>query len=154
LLDPFVSNIKDSLKKLPFFSQSLVCCDFAQRWCSSPMETLGGRAYSLKQHTQSSIPNMLLNILASNINGFLRKATVFLHSLERGCFVQSWCSSPLKMLTVRKRSFQKLTQFTKHNNVKSPLVCNINTSLTQLQCFSHSLELSPSAQGDVTHPGK
>jgi hypothetical protein len=31
LLDPLVSNMKDSLKKVKFFSHSLVCVDFAQR---------------------------------------------------------------------------------------------------------------------------
>jgi hypothetical protein len=110
------------------------------------METLSGRAYSLKQHTQFSILNMLLNHLASNINGFLRKATVFLHSLQRCCIAQSWWSSPLKMLTVRKHSFQMLTQFPLHNKVKGPLACNINASLTKLQCCSHSLEWRYSAE--------
>jgi hypothetical protein len=107
---------------------------------SSTMETLRGRAYCLKQHTQFSNLNMRLNHLASNINCFLRKATVFLPSLERGCSAQCWCSSPLKTLTVRKRSFQMLTRFTMPNKVKGPLACNTNASLTELQWFSRSLE--------------
>jgi hypothetical protein len=110
------------------------------------METLRGGAYCLKRHTQFSNLNMLLNHLASNIICFLRKATVFLHSLERGCFAQSWCSSPLKTLTVRKRSFQMLTRFTMQKKVKSPLAYNTNASLTELQCFSHSLEWGDSAE--------
>jgi hypothetical protein len=110
------------------------------------METLRGRAYCLKQHTQFSNLNMLLNHLASNINCFLRKATLFLPSLERGCFAQSWYSSPLKTLTVRKRSFQMLTRFTMHNKVKGPLACNTNASLTELQWFSCSLEWGDSAE--------
>jgi hypothetical protein len=110
------------------------------------METLRGRAYCLKRHTQFSNLNMLLNHLASNINCFLRTATVFLHSFERSCFAQSWCSSPLTTLTVRKLSFQMLTRFTKHNKVKGPLACNTNASLTELQCFSHSLEWGDSAE--------
>jgi hypothetical protein len=110
------------------------------------METLSGRAYSLKQHTQFSILNILLNHLASNINGLLKKATVFLHSLERCCIAQSWWSSPLKTLTVRKHSFQMLTQLTMHNKVQGPLACNISASLTELQCFSLSLEWGDSAE--------
>ena len=97
---------------------------------------------------------MLLNHLASNINGFPRKATVYLHSLARGCFAKSCCSSTLKILTVRKHSFQMLTQFTMHNKANGPLACNTNASLTELQCFSHSLERVDSGQGDVAHPGK
>jgi hypothetical protein len=110
------------------------------------METLRGRAYCLKWHTQFSNLNMLLNHLASNINCFLRKATVFLHSLERGCLAQSWCASPLKTLTVSKRSFQMLTRFTMLNKVKGPLACNANASLAEQQCFSHSLEWGDSAE--------
>jgi hypothetical protein len=41
------------------------------------METLRGRAYCLKQHTQFSNLNMLLNRLASNINCFLEKLHFF-----------------------------------------------------------------------------
>jgi hypothetical protein len=110
------------------------------------METLRRRAYSLKRHTQFSNLNMLLNHLASNINCFLRKATVFLHSLERGCLAQSWCASPLKMLTVSKRSFQMLTRFPMQNKVKGPLACNANASLAELQCFSHLLEWDDSVE--------
>jgi hypothetical protein len=145
-LDPLRSNIKDSLRKLQVFSHSLACSHYAQRWCSSPMETLRGRANSLKQPTQFSNLNMLLTHRAPNFHCVLRKATVFLHSLERGCFAQSWRSSPLKMLTVRKRSFRMLTRFTMHNKVKGPLACNTTASLTELQCFSHSLEWGDSAE--------
>jgi hypothetical protein len=105
-LDPLGSNIKDSLRKLQVFSHSLVCSHYAQRWCSSPMETLRGIVYCLKQHTQFSNLNMLLNHLVSNINCVLRKATVFLHSLERGCFAQSWHSSPLKCWQSRSVLFK------------------------------------------------
>jgi hypothetical protein len=90
LADSLVSNIKDSLKKLQFFSHSRVWGDCAQRLCSLPMETGSGRVYTIKQHTQCTMLNMLLSLLASNIYDFLRRATVFLHSIERGCFAQSW----------------------------------------------------------------
>jgi hypothetical protein len=52
------------------------------------METLRSREYSLKQHTQFSVLNMVLNYLASIITDFLRRATEFLQSLERDCFAQ------------------------------------------------------------------
>jgi hypothetical protein len=89
---------------------------------------------------------MQLNHLASNIDCFLSKATVFLHSLERGCWTQIWCSSPLKMLTVRQHSFQMLTRFHMQNKAKGPLAWNTNASLAELQCFSHSLEWGDSAE--------
>jgi hypothetical protein len=117
LADPPVSNIKDSLKKPQFFSHSLVWGDFAQRWCSLPMETRSAKEYTIKQHTQCTMLTMLLSHLASNIYDFLRRAIVLLHSFERGCFAQSWCSSPMKTLTDRQRSFQMLTQLTMLNTV-------------------------------------
>jgi hypothetical protein len=117
LADPLVSNIKDSLKKLQFFSHSLVWGDFAQRWCSLPIETRSAKEYTIKQHTQCTMLTMLLRHLASNIYDFLIRAIVFLHSFERGCYAQSWCSSPMKTLTGRQRSFQMLTQLTMLNTV-------------------------------------
>jgi hypothetical protein len=56
---------------------------------------------------------------------------VFLHSLERGCFPQSWCSSPMKTLAVRQCFFQKLTQLTMLNILQVPLAWNIKASLTR-----------------------
>jgi hypothetical protein len=52
----------------------------------------------------------------------------------------------LKTLTVSKRSFQMLPQFTMENKVKGPLACNPNAALAELQCFSHSLEWGDSAE--------
>jgi hypothetical protein len=72
-LDPLFSNIKDSLRNMQFFSHSIVCSCYAQRWCSSPMETLRGRAYCLKQPTQFSNLNMLLLTLIV----FLEKLQIF-----------------------------------------------------------------------------
>jgi hypothetical protein len=46
LLDPLVSNIKDSLTNPQFFSHLLVCGDFAQGLCSSPMKRLKVRQRS------------------------------------------------------------------------------------------------------------
>jgi hypothetical protein len=55
----------------------------------------------------------------------------FSHLLVCGDFAQSWRSSPMKMLTVGQRPFQKLTQFTILYKVQGPLDCNINASLTR-----------------------
>ena len=60
----------------------------------------------------------------------------------------------MKTLTVRQSSFQKLTKFTMLNKVQGPHACNTIVSLTELQCFSLSLEWVDSGQGDVAHPGK
>jgi hypothetical protein len=110
------------------------------------METLRSREYSIKQHTQFSVLNMVLNHLVSNINDFLRRTSVFLHSLERHCFAQSWCSSSMNMLRGRQRSFQMLTQFTMLNKCKTLLLVTLMLLLQEPQCFSHSLERGDSAQ--------
>jgi hypothetical protein len=145
-LDPLVSNIMDSLTKTAVLFPFTCMWWFAQWWCSSPLETLRGREYSLKQHTQFTMLKMVLNHLASNINDFHRRATEFLLSHWRGCFAQGWYSSHMKTLTGRQHSFQSLTQFTMPNKVQDPFACNINVLLQELQCFSHSLEWRDSAQ--------
>jgi hypothetical protein len=52
----------------------------------------------------------------------------------------------METLKVRQRSSSKLTQFTMISKVQGPLACNINVSLTELQCFSHSHEWGYSAE--------
>jgi hypothetical protein len=119
------------LYKLHSIFHSLVWAHFEQRCCSSLMKTVRVRHYFLKQQTQFTMLNKVLDPPASNNNDFLRRATVFLHSLERDYFAQSWCSSPMKMLRGSQYSFQKLTQFTMINKVLHPLACNINDSLAR-----------------------
>jgi hypothetical protein len=75
----------------------------------------------------------VLDTLASNINDFFRRATVFLHSLERGYFAQSSCSSPMKTLRGRQDSFEKLTQFTMVNKVLTLLLQTLKILLQELQ---------------------
>jgi hypothetical protein len=53
------------------------------------METLRSKQYSFKEQAEFTMLNKLLEPLASNINDFLRRAKVFLLSLERGYFAQS-----------------------------------------------------------------
>jgi hypothetical protein len=106
LLDPLVLTLRILLKQLQFFSHSLVWGDFAQRWCSSALETLRGREYLLKQHTQFTILNMLLNNLASNTYDFLRRTPVFLHSLERCYLNKVDVSYPWKPWQVGSVSFK------------------------------------------------
>jgi hypothetical protein len=119
------------LNKLHCIFHSLVWDDFEQRWCSSFMTTMRGRHYSLKQQTQFTMTNKVIDPLAYNINDFLRRATVFLHLLERGFFAQNWCSSLMKMVRGRQYTFQKLTQFTMLNKMLDPLYSNIDDSLTR-----------------------
>jgi hypothetical protein len=117
LLDPLFSHIKDSLTNFQFFSHLLACSDFAQSLCSSPMKSLGRRVYFLKVYTQFSILNTLLNHLASNINGFLRKAQCF--------------SIHLKGLFCKNLQ----TEFTILTMLLDPLVPNIKDSLTKAAVF-------------------
>jgi hypothetical protein len=130
LQDPLVSNINDSLARdtvlLPFTWMGCFC----KKVMSSPMKTLRGRHFSLKQQTQFTMLIMVLDSLSSNINDFLRRATVFLHSLERGYFGQNCCSSAVKTLS-RHYSFKQQTQFTILNKVLDPLASTIIDSLKQ-----------------------
>jgi hypothetical protein len=57
---------------------------FEQRWCFSLLKTLRGRQYSLIQQTQFTMQSKMLDPLPSNMKDFLRRSTVFLHSLEMG----------------------------------------------------------------------
>jgi hypothetical protein len=106
LLDSLVLTLRILLQQLQFFSHSLVWGDFALRWFSSPLETLRGGEYSLKQHTQFTILNMLLNNLASNTYDFLRRIPVFLHSLERCYLNKVDVSYPWKPWQVGSVSFK------------------------------------------------
>jgi hypothetical protein len=117
--------------KLHCLLSLLVWGEFEPRWFPSVKNTLRGKHYSLEQQAPFTIINKVLNPLASHIHRFLRRATVFLHSLERGYFAESWCSSPMKTLRGRQNSFQKITQFTMLSNLPDPLASNINHCLPQ-----------------------
>jgi hypothetical protein len=118
------------LQELQCFFLSLERGHFAKSWCSSLMKTLRVKQYSFEQLRQYTMLKKVLDPLASNINDFLRRATVFLHSLERGYFAQSWCSPQMKTVTGRQCSFKQQTQFTMLNKVLDPFASNINDSLT------------------------
>jgi hypothetical protein len=81
-LDYLASNINDSGTQatLPFTCMG--------RFCSKVMflshETLRAGHYSLKEQTQFTVLNKVLDSLVSNLNDFLRRPTVLLLSIERG----------------------------------------------------------------------
>jgi hypothetical protein len=131
LRDPLASNTYDSLTQVTLLLPFTCMGNFEQKFCSSIMKTLRSKHYSLKQQIQFTMANKVLDPLASKINDFLKRTTVFLHSLERFYYAQSWCSSLLKMMTGWQHSFQMLTQFTMLNKVQDPLASNINDSLTR-----------------------
>jgi hypothetical protein len=118
------------------------------------MKTLRGRQYSFKHLPQFKMLNKVLDPLACNINDFLTRATVFLHSLERGYLAQSWCSSPMKMLIGRQYSFKQLTQFTMLKEVLNPLLQTFIILLQELQCTFYSLVWSYFAQNWCSSPMK
>jgi hypothetical protein len=64
LLDPLGSIIKDYLTNLQFFSLLLVCSDFAQSLCSSPMEMLKVSQLSSSKLTQFIMLNKVQGPLA------------------------------------------------------------------------------------------
>jgi hypothetical protein len=119
------------LQEIQCFFHSPIWGNFEQRLCSRPMKTLRGRQYYFKKLPQFTVLNTVLDPLASNTSDSLRRDSVLLHSLQRGCFTQSWCSSPMKMLRGRQYSFNQKTQFTRLNKLLDPLASNINDSLTR-----------------------
>jgi hypothetical protein len=64
------------VQEIQCFFLSLEWGYFAQRWCSSHMETLSVRQYSFQQVTQFSSGNKVLDPPASNNDSFLTKDTV------------------------------------------------------------------------------
>jgi hypothetical protein len=86
LLDPLVSNVKDSLRNLQFFSHLLVCRDFAQSWRSSPMKTLTVGQRSFQKLTQFTMLNKVQGPLACTINASLTRAAVLLPFTWMGRF--------------------------------------------------------------------
>jgi hypothetical protein len=95
------------------------------------MKTLRGRQYSLKQQPQFTRLRKLVDPLPANVKDFLRRTTVFLHSLERGYWVQSLNSPPMKTLRGRQYSFEQQTQIKLKNKVLGLLASNMNDSLTE-----------------------
>jgi hypothetical protein len=78
LLDPLVSNTKDSLTNLQFFCHLHVCSDFAQSLCSSPMKTLKVRQRSSLKFSHFLMLKKVQDPLAFNINASLKRAAVLL----------------------------------------------------------------------------
>jgi dTDP-4-dehydrorhamnose 3,5-epimerase-like enzyme len=132
----------------------LVWGDFAQRWCSSPMKTLRGRHYSLKQHTQFTILNKVLDPLTSNINDSLTRATVPLPFTWMGWFCKNVMFSPMKSLRGRHYSLKQQTQFTMLNKEPDLLASIINGSITRDTVHLHSHERGCFDKSDVPHPWK
>jgi hypothetical protein len=146
VLDPLASIIDGSITRdtvlLPFTLRGY----FAQQWYSSPMQTLSGRQYSFKQVTQFSTHNRCMTLQLLTLIFPLQEMQAWFHSLERGVFAQSWCSSPMKTLIVRQYYFKQQTQFKMQNNVLDPLHLSLMVLLQETQCFFHSLERSYFAQ--------
>jgi hypothetical protein len=128
------------LQQLHWFFLSLEWGDLAKRWCSSPLKTLRGRQYSIKQHTQFTMLNKVLDALASNIKDSLIQAHCIFHSLVWVDYEQRWCSSLMKTLRGRQYSFKQLTEFTILTKFLDRLVSNIKDSLQKLQVSLKSLE--------------
>jgi hypothetical protein len=87
--------------------------------------------YSLKQLTQFTMLNKVLDPLASNINDSLKRTTVILPFISKGLF-----GTKLMFLTHENAErwvifFNQLTQFTMLNNVLDSVACNFNGSLTR-----------------------
>jgi hypothetical protein len=84
VLGLLASDMDDSLTKAALQLLSVLSGHLQQRLCFSFLKTLRGRQYSLIQQTQFTRLRKLLDTLPSNMEDFLRRTTVFLHSLERG----------------------------------------------------------------------
>jgi hypothetical protein len=106
LLDPLVSNIKDSLTNFQFFSHLLVCRDFAQSWPSSSMKTLTVGQRSFQKLTQFTMLNTVQSRLIWNIHASLQDLQCFSLSLEWADSAQRWCCLSRKTVRSRQNSFK------------------------------------------------
>jgi hypothetical protein len=77
LLDPLPSTMKDCIRSSVFLL-SLERGSLAQSWCSSSMKTLRLRQCSFQKPTQFTMLNKVVDLLASNFNVSLWRATLFL----------------------------------------------------------------------------
>jgi hypothetical protein len=127
-------------------SKSLVCREFAQSLCWSPMKTLKVRQRSFQKLTQFTMLNKVQDPLACKVNLLLQELQCFSHSLEWGDSAQRWCCSCRKTVRSRQNSFKEQNEFTTLTMLLDPLFSNITDSLTNLQFFSHLLLCGDFAQ--------
>jgi hypothetical protein len=100
LLYSLASTINDSPTRSSVLLPFTCMGQFWTKWCYCPWKHWEVDSIP-KQLTQFTVLNKILDPLASNICDSLTRASVLHHSLERVCFAQSWCSSPMKMLRGR-----------------------------------------------------
>jgi hypothetical protein len=104
---------------------------FAKSWCSSPMKSMRGRQYFIKQLTHFPLLNKVRDRLASIIKCSITRDTVLLPFILRGLFCTKVISPTMRTLRGRQYSFKQLTQFTMLKKVLGCLASNINDSLTR-----------------------
>jgi hypothetical protein len=86
LLDPLLSNMKDSLTNLQFLCHLLVWADFVKSWYSSKMKMLTVGQRSFQKLTQFTMFTKVQDTLACKINPSLTRATVLLPFTWMGWF--------------------------------------------------------------------
>jgi hypothetical protein len=98
--DPLACNINPSLLRALVLLLFIEWGDSAQKWCCSSRKAVFLLSSNWVHNT-----NHVARPSCSYIKNYLTNLQVFSHLLVCGDFAQSWCPSPMKMLTVRHRSF-------------------------------------------------
>jgi hypothetical protein len=114
-------NTSGFLRRATVLLYSLERGYLAQSWCSSPMKTLRGRHYSLKQQTQFKLQNKVLTLLLQILLILSHKLHSIFDSVVWGHCEQRWCFSLLKRLRGRQYSLIQETQFTMKSKLLDPL---------------------------------
>jgi hypothetical protein len=110
---------------------------FAQRWCSSHMESLRGRQYSFQMLNQFPQGNFVLDPPASNIDGFPTRETVLLPFK----WMELFCTKAMflthgKFWQVGSIPFKSLL------NSHRETICKTLLPLSQIVLF-HKVHVSP-----------
>jgi hypothetical protein len=95
------------------------------------MKFLICRKYSCQKLTQFSQGNHVIDAAASNLGGFLWINTCVSSTLLNNLFGAYKPISTLKTIISRKHSFQKLTQFSRGNNVLDTPASNMDGFLSR-----------------------
>jgi hypothetical protein len=119
-----------------YFFKSAEYSYLEQREPISTLKNLSFRKYSIQKLIQFSQCNNELDVPASNKDCFLLRDTCVPHLAEFAYLEQTEPISTFKILSCRKYSFQKLTQFSQGNNVLENPASNTDGFLSRHTCIS------------------
>jgi hypothetical protein len=134
VLDAHASNLIIFFLEIHAFLQLSWICLFGAMETIFTMETINCKEYSFQNPTQFSQGNHVLDVPASNTDGFLlRDTSVSSTWLNRPTWSKESLSPPWKLIC-RKFSFQTWTKFSQWNNVLDAPASNTDSFLLRYTC--------------------